>query len=109
MRRERLGAPVGHARVGVHGARCDLGELAHVPHEHKRLKAEHTSVVKRLAQEVRAAHDMCGVDAFPVLRPVLAVVSRHEHEVAQALCASHAHLQADGLDEGLLAHGPHNA
>ena len=80
-----------------------------MPHEHKRLKAEHTSVIKRLAQEVRAAHDMCGVDAFPVLHPVLAVVSRYEHKVAQSLRASHAHFQADGLDEGLLAHGPHDA
>ena len=52
---------------------------------------------------------MRGVDVFLVLRPVLTVVSRHEHEVAQALGAPHAHLQANGVDEGLLAHGPHDA
>jgi hypothetical protein len=107
--REDLHAAVAVLAVRVEHAARDLDELADVADEQRAAEADLPHEVEAVPDEVGGLHGQRGVEGEAHLDEVRAVVAGGEQDVFRAAGPALPELDADRVDEGLLAHGLHDA
>ena len=111
---EHLGAAIGGVGMGVHDARCQLDQLAHMAYEKRFFKVCRCGHIQRVTDEVRGLDHREPLElrqgAGQIVQPV---VARGQHQPPWAVCvfgtqSGLIHFQLDGVQNGLLAHGLHD-
>ena len=105
---EDLRAAVAVLRVGVHHAAPQLHQLADVADEQRALKIQLLADIQRNANKIGHLHGGLGVDFQAVPDEIRTVVAGGQQHVVP-LGSLLPQLHPNGVHQGLLAHGLHNA
>ena len=111
---EELGAAVRRVGVGIHDATRQLAQLAHMADEQHFLKPGGGRHVQRVTNEVGALDHrdlfQLGQGAVEVIQPIVA--RGQDQPLGRTRVGAEAsliHFQLDGVQQGLLTHGLHDA
>ena len=112
MGTEQLGAAVGRVGVGVHDAAGHLDQFAYMAHQQHLFKPGRGCHIQRISDEVGGLDHRDGrkgrVGVVQVVQPVVAR-GKDEPLWGTGPQNSLVHFQLDGVQDGLLAHGLHDA
>ena len=108
MGAEQLGPAVRVPGVGVHHASGQLYQLADVPHQQHLAEGVGGGQVQGVADEVGDLHHRRAAQGV-LPEEFLPVIPRGEDHVPRPQGRGLVQLQGDGVHQGLLAHGLHNA
>ena len=95
--------------MGVQHSTGQLHQLAHVAHQQRASKPQLTAQIHAVTDEVGHLHRPVRVQAQAPPDKVRAVVPRGQQGVGRPLLPPLAQLHRDGVHQGLLAHGLHDA
>ena len=98
--------------MGVHDAAAQLHQLSQVARQEKTGKAQLSGHIQGPAHKIAAHHRRYFSDPLPLQigpEEPLPHVSGHSGCKPSSLRPQHLHMGPDGLYEGFLAHGLHNA
>ena len=107
--RQDIHPGVGVAGVGVHNACRQLHQLPDMSHQQNSLRAEFHSRVDGFSQEITVFDGTLQHLRLIILQKIQAVITRHQHQIAPPSGQLHFDVHPDGLNQGLLAHGFHDA
>ena len=109
---KQLRAAVCRVRVGVHNAARQLAQLADMPHQQHLFKVRRSCHIQRISDKVgRFDHRDISKLRIRFMQIVQPVIARGKDEPPVVVCPQRRliHLQLDGVQNGLLAHGFYNA
>ena len=112
MGAEQLRAAVCRVGVGVHNAARQLAQLADMPHQQYLFKVRRRCHIQRISDKVgRLDHRDISKLRIRFVQIVQPVIARGKDEPPVVVCPQRRliHLQLDGIQNGLLAHGFYNA
>ena len=91
--------------MGVHDTARYLDQLPDVSDQHQTLIPGFCRHIDGIADEIAAFHNVCFFYAIALLQKIQSIISRGQDQVPFPFCVFHLHLQTDGVQKRLFAHG----